>query len=86
MTSSRLISSATTKKKIAIRPSLTQSWRLAVIGPSVRSRPQNAAYPPASPRFAQANAATAAPSSTTPPTVSLRRKSTSGESAFRCLV
>src|ERR671919_160119 len=86
-TSSRLISRPTTKKKIAISPSLIQ-WRRSRSSrrsPSatVRSVVQRSRYEASQGELAHASATIAAITSATPPAASVWRKSTSGRISRR---
>ncbi len=87
VTSSYLISRPTTKKKITIRASLTQCWRVSSIRKLPRSMPttvcQNVSYDDAHGLLAQISAAAAARSSRIEPAASMRRNSRIGRATRR---
>ena len=87
MSSSRLASSPTTRKKNVISPSLTQWRRSSEIAESptriASSVDHSDSYEPDHGEFAHSSAATVAASRATAPPVSLLRKSRSGDARFR---
>jgi hypothetical protein len=87
MSSSRLASRPSTKKKKVIRPSFTQCRRSCEIPASPRRIEsfvvQTDSYEPVHGEFAHKSAATAAHTITAPPPVSVLRKSRTGAARFR---
>ena len=87
LTSSYLISSPTTKKKITISASLTQCCSDSSIRRSPTPKPtgvcQNVSYDDAAGLFAQTSAMTAATSRRTEPAASTRRNSRIGRATRR---